>query len=100
MKQVVNLLVLYPLLPNVLNIRTLGALRKYLADLPAVLPGQDDLGRLCGRRHQALRQLGVPAVAQLEGDRELKDYSDCGGCAYLWFCERRTAPIKTGVSQN
>lgn len=55
-----------------------------LADLPAVLPGQDDLGRLCGRGRQALRQPGVPAVAQLEGDGELNDYCDCGGwCVFV-----------------
>lgn len=42
----------------------------YIADPFAVLSGEDDLRRLRHRTLQASGQLGVPAVPQLEGDRE------------------------------
>lgn len=43
----------------------------YVTDPLGVLSGEDDLRRLGRRGRQASHQFGVPAVSQLEGDREL-----------------------------
>lgn len=44
--------------------------KTYIADLPGVLSGKYNLRRLCNRGHQASHQLGIPAVTQLESNRE------------------------------